>query len=317
MVKLIDIANAAGVSKAAVSYAFSADPEKRAKLSGKTRERILRTAQEYHYTPNILGRGFSMRKSFAVALLLPQHCTRNISKHNLGMFHGVSSVLAASDYNLQICFGCQERFLDSLEQHRIDGVVMVSKLSGSPMIEEIASRGIPLVLLGRTYDDPAGMIGSVGSDLDGFIRQTIRRFKKEKVRRIRVYRRSRWPLAVDEEVIRALETELPGNMNFDLGDLDDFEAPGDETDAVICRSMSPAAADFLRRDGRPAAVWSGGPLHLPGVFQQYHDSFGIGTLGTELLLGMIEGSRTAEKIFIPGCDPEKSEPSNIKFQQDF
>ncbi|MBO4646576.1 MAG: LacI family DNA-binding transcriptional regulator [Lentisphaeria bacterium] len=317
MVKLIDIANAAGVSKAAVSYAFSADAGKRAKLSSETRERILRTAKAFHYTPNILGRGFSMGKSFAVALLLPQHCTRNISKHNLGMFHGVSSVLAASDYNLLIFFGCQDRFLDSLEQHRIDGVAMVSRLSGSPMIGEIAARGIPLVLLGRTYDDPSGVIGSVGSDLDGFIRQTIRRFKTEKVRRIRLYRRSRLPLAVDEEVIRALEAQLPGNMSFDLGDLDDFEAPGDEIDAVICRSMSSAAAEFLRRDRRPAAVWSSGRLRLPGVFRQYHDSFKIGTRGTELLLGMIEGGRTAEKIFIPGCDPEKSEPSNVTFQQDF
>ena len=317
MVKLIDIANAAGVSKAAVSYAFSPDPGKRAKLSGKTRERILRTAKEFDYTPNILGRGFSMRKSFAVALLLPQHCTRNISKHNLGMFHGVSSVLAASDYNLLIFFGCQERFLHSLEQHRVDGVAMVSKLSNSPMIGEIAARGIPLVLLGRTYDDPAGMIGSVGSDLDGFIQQTVRRFKKEKVRRIRLYRRSRWQLAVDEEMIRVLEAQLPGNMSFDLGDLDDFEEPGDETDAVICRSMSSAAAEFLHRDRRPAAVWSGGPLHLPDVFQQYHDSVRIGTCGTELLLGMIEGRCTAEQIVIPGCDPEKSDPSNIKFQPDF
>ncbi|MBQ9337515.1 MAG: LacI family DNA-binding transcriptional regulator [Lentisphaeria bacterium] len=318
MVKLIDIAKAAGVSKAAVSYAFSPNPEKREKLSEETREKILKTAGEFHYRPNIFGRGLSLRKSFAVALLLPQHCTRNISKHNLGMFHGVSSLLSAGVYNLLIYFGCHSRFLDDLEQRRVDGVAMISKLADPPVIGEIAGHGIPLVLLGRTYDDPANEIGSVGSDLDGFVRKTLGRFRREKVRRIRLYCRSGQSLAVDRELIRSLENRLPElGMSFDLGDLDDFQAPGSEVDAVICRSLSTPAEKFLRSDARPRAVWSGAPLHLPGVFQQYHDSFQIGMKGAELLLDMIEGRSPGKTITIRGCEPGHGKKQEKILQPDF
>ena len=144
----------------------------------------------------------------------------------------------------------------------------------------------------------------MGSDLDGFIRRTLAQFKKRKVRRIQMYCRRRLPLAVDQEMIRALENQLPPlGMSFDVGDLDDFQTPPDGVDGIICRSLSRPAMDFLRTDPRPRAVWSGTPLRLPGVFQQYHDSFQIGRHGAELLLDMIEGRSQGKTITIKGRTP--------------
>ena len=120
MVKLVDIALAAGVSKAAVSYAFSNDPAKRGKLSPATLQRILHAASEFDYHPNWSARAFARQKSYNIALLMPERSAYNISGHYLGIFHGVSSAVGSSDYNLSVYFGWDQKFQNSIKPNRFD-----------------------------------------------------------------------------------------------------------------------------------------------------------------------------------------------------
>ncbi|MDD5727376.1 MAG: LacI family DNA-binding transcriptional regulator [Victivallales bacterium] len=62
-----DVAQKAGVSKAAASTALSAG-KSNVRLAPATRERILAAARELNYTPNIMARGLNRRKSFLLGI---------------------------------------------------------------------------------------------------------------------------------------------------------------------------------------------------------------------------------------------------------
>lgn len=319
MATLLDVAKAAKVSKAAASYAFSGDPAKRAKLSPETLERIRKVAAELCYVPSIQARAFSLRKNFAVALLLPSHCACNFSLHNLRMFHGVSTAVTASDYNLQVTFGCQERFLRDLEQRRFDGVVMVSKLVESPVIEEVARRGVPLVLLGRSWP-PESNIGSVTSDFAGFLREVAGHFREKGCRRVKLFCRQYSGFASDREFTAAFHTvAAEEGWSGAVAEPETF-APDDaeSCDALIFRTLSPAAEEFLRRDRRPAAVWSE-RFSAPrdDLWIGYYDSIAIGRKGVEMLFGMMDAGRPAAVLRVPHRNVAEDPAESGSYQLDF
>ena len=319
MARLRDVAKAANVSLAAASYAFSSAPEKREKLSAGTLERIRKVARELRYTPSIQARAFSLRRNFAVALLLPSHCAANFSQHNLRMFHGVSSAVTASDYNLQVTFGCQERFLHDLEQHRFDGVVMVSKLAESPVITTLASSGVPLVLLGRAWPPESG-VGSVTSDFTGFLREVALHFRTKGCRRVKLFCRQHSGFASDREFTAAFRTvaEEEG-WSVAVAEPEPF-APVDaeDCDALVFRTLSPAAEEFLRCDRRPAAVWSDRFSAPRGnLWIGYYDSIAIGRKGVEMLFGMMDAGRPAAALQVPYRKVEKDKTGSTSYQLDF
>ncbi|BAS15979.1 HTH-type transcriptional regulator MalR [Arthrobacter sp. Hiyo8] len=65
-VTINDVAQAAGVSKGAVSYALNGQPG----VSDDTRERILRVARELGWKPNLRAKSLSSAKAFAVGLVV-------------------------------------------------------------------------------------------------------------------------------------------------------------------------------------------------------------------------------------------------------
>ena len=318
MVKLVDVARIAGVSKAAVSYAFSADPVKRSKLSAATLERILLTAENLKYRPSMVGRGLSLGRTFSIALLLPEHCARNISPHNLGMFHGVSTVISASDYNLLVFFGCSKRFLADLAQHRFDGVMMISKLAEAQAIKQIAECKVPFVLLGRTF--PAEkLIGSTGSDFGAFAEKFLQKNQDLFPKKLRIYCRKSARLAVDMEVIEAVQTAARRyGVETAVDELDDFRELPQDTGAAVFRSVTPAVECFLQNSQLPAAVWTGKRLsERSGMLQCYHDSFNIGIRGSELLLDMISGTRSGENILVGERDVHYKRGGSADYKLDF
>src|SRR5260370_41492060 len=65
---MADVGSAAGVSKAAVCFAFNT-PER---LGQATLERVLGVAQDLGYPPHPAARALSMRRSGTIGLLIPQ-----------------------------------------------------------------------------------------------------------------------------------------------------------------------------------------------------------------------------------------------------
>lgn len=319
MTTLKEVAQAAQVSKAAVSYAFSSNPEKRAKLSEVTRNRILEIAEQLHYTPNIIGRGFSLRKSFSVALLLPSHCAYNISSHNLGMFHGVSIEVTNSDYNLLVFFGCQDKFLADLERRRFDGVLLVSKLEKAPAIDRLCAAGMPLVLLGRAFPPSAG-VGSVASDIPAWLDTQLHELRRKKCRRIALFCRPNNGFALDNEIIAAFrKRSQEWNIDGQIFDIQGFTPSAvDDYDGLIVRGSSPAIDDFLNTDTRPAAVLSNNLKSNRANLSVWHyDSTQIGRQGAQLLFELIEHPSHTRSIRVPCRNLRTMVPEESNYTLDF
>ena len=248
MVKLVDIARATNVSNAAVSYAFSSDPAKRAKLSPATRERILRTAERFNYRPSLTGRGFALRRSYNIALLMPLSCTRNMSAHYLGMFHGVSAGIAGSDYNLSVFFGCDEKFLGSVRNDRVDAVVVLARGQNPEVFGALAALEIPIVFLNRPAPPECPDAASCSSDYREWLTSALDDFEDRGIRRCTLYYRE--DRCGDREV-KALFEELCSAKSISCRSLprEAFSAPAgtsQEEGFVFCGS-SPEILAFLRR----------------------------------------------------------------------
>ena len=313
MVKLVDIARASRVSNAAVSYAFSSDPAKQAKLSAAkqaklsaaTRERILQTAARFNYRPNLTGRGFALRRSYNIALLMPVSCTRNMSGHDLGMFHGVSAGIAGSDYNLSVFFGCDGKFFDSVQSGRIDAAAVLARRTRSEAFGELAKLTIPLVFLNRPA--PPGCANAAGcrSDYRGWLTDVLDDFCRRGVKNCKLYyREERYG---DQEVKRLFE-KLCGDRSISGRSIRrlEFEAPDhlSKEDGYIFCGSSPGIFDFIwhNRDVHYVIISEMDSYRRSSLVPEklfYHDSEAIGRTGVEMLLSVLEHGKFPEEKRIP------------------
>jgi len=304
LVKLVDIAKAAQVSKAAVSYAFSSDPEKRAKLSAATLERILQTARQFNYRPSLTGRGFAKRRSYNIALLMPVSCTRNMSGHYLGMFHGVSSGIAGSDYNLSVFFGCDEKFFSSVNSGRVDGVAVLARRNESAVFGQLAKLSIPVVYLNRPAPYESDNVSSCCSDYRNWIEQVLNGFSMRGIKDCRLYYRP--DRCGDLEAERWFRFFAPEHKftacSFKRDEFATLECTAGC--GFIFLGSSPEILDFIRK--HPDADYmmiseSEQLLRYIGSRDKlfYHDSEPIGRAGVEILLDMLERNKKSEAKFIP------------------
>lgn len=165
MIRAQDVANAAGVGKTTVSYVFS--PEKSHLISPETRKRVMEAANRLGYRPSYLGKALSMKRSYNVALVLPARCAGNISLHLLGIFHGITQCAETSEYNVSVFFGASKRLFDRLEDHRLDGIIVIGLGSNTTLLDRLADLNLPMVVINRAYS-PRGHVGCVRSDLAGW-----------------------------------------------------------------------------------------------------------------------------------------------------
>jgi DNA-binding LacI/PurR family transcriptional regulator len=303
MITLNDLAAAVGVSKAAVSYALSDNPEKRSKVSPETRKKILAAAERLNYHPSLLGRGFSLSRSFNIALLLPRSCTGTISDHYLGMFHGVSSGIAASSYNLSVFFGCDDKFFNSVQSGQLDGVSVIARNPESPEFEKLGCLKSPLIFLNRTAPDGCPAAASCRSDYSAWIKEVITGFMAEKLRKVTVFVR---PDRAGDHEIAALTEKFckensldyicylrddfsPADMSFDCGYIFCGSSPEIRSYLAGCTiSYVMLASQETTRDAE---------LDRRKLF--YHDSFAIGKASVSLLIDMIEKHAAPAELIIP------------------
>lgn len=143
-----DVARRAGVSQSAVSRCFT----KGASVSARTRERIMRAADELGYRPNMIARSLITKRSNLVAVIVA----------NLGFNPEFTATLsrAFAARGLNLLFYTvdaeeeAERVIDQLWQYRVDGVVSATHLSARH-VAQLAQRRVPLVFLNRVSPDVA------------------------------------------------------------------------------------------------------------------------------------------------------------------
>lgn len=141
-----DVARAAGVSPALVSYVLNDGPRP---VSAEARARVLGAIEELGYRPNRIARALSQSRTNSIAMLMPDH----ENPHFAELAQAVEDEAFAADQVLVIgtTDNDPERersYLRSFLDRQVDGLLLIS--AGSrPDLELITRARIPVVLLDR------------------------------------------------------------------------------------------------------------------------------------------------------------------------
>ena len=163
--RLADVAARAGVGTSIASRVLNNDPT--VGVRPETRERILAAATELQYRPNAAARGLKSQRTTTIGLVIP-----NLAYPvNSEIIHGAERAASEAGYVLLIADG--EEFMQAgqayhrlLLEGRVDGLMIASASTSEPMLRDIISTDLPLILVNRragsvapsvTVDDALGM----------------------------------------------------------------------------------------------------------------------------------------------------------------
>jgi len=142
-----DVARLANVSQSTVSRVFTPG----ASVSKKTRERVLKVAEELNYSPNALARSLTKQKTNMVGLAMKD--IQNPFYHEvLGMF---SKKLRAKGYKILFLYTeneeIQQEELNQFLEYNVEGIIVTDAVISSNIVTKIYNHNIPIALFNR-YD---------------------------------------------------------------------------------------------------------------------------------------------------------------------
>ena len=154
-VTIKDIAERAGVSKGAVSYALNGRPG----VSDETRDRILAIANDLGWYPNRAARALSAARADSCGLVLARPArTIALEPFFMEFISGLESELSARSIalTLQLVRDVQEEievYRRWFGEHRVDGVLVVDLRQDDPRIDELVRLGLPAVVVGGPLEN--------------------------------------------------------------------------------------------------------------------------------------------------------------------
>ncbi|GAU70897.1 LacI family transcriptional regulator [Streptomyces sp. NBRC 110611] len=146
MANIKDVAERAGVSVATVSRVLNG----RSPVA-ETRERVLAAVRELGYRPNNVARALRTARTGALGLIISDLTNPFFTE----LADAVEDAARGLGYSLVIGNAGerpeqQDGYIRTLLDRRIDGLLVSSAGTGSPMLSEVVASGTPLVLLDRT-----------------------------------------------------------------------------------------------------------------------------------------------------------------------
>ncbi len=148
-----DIAEAAGVSSALVSYVLNNKAEE-ARVSAKTAKRISKIAKEMHYQPNQVAKSLKSGKSFSIGLIVTDISNPFFGRlarliENESNKAGYTVLFGSSDENAER----SRQLIDTLVNRQIDGIIIVPAEGSENQLKYLQEINIPFVLLDRYFED--------------------------------------------------------------------------------------------------------------------------------------------------------------------
>lgn len=270
-----DVAQQAGVSIATVSRALRDSGSVRQ----DTRARVLEAAQALNFTPSRLGRQLAERRHAANGIVFPDLSGPYYAEVVLG-YEAVAaererSVLILSTHGRANA----EAMVEDLAT-RCDGMVVMGRTVPDHVVERLASRGMPVVLLARP---PIGAIDSVNADNRSSAVALGRHVLERGARRLAFVGdpdaspdvADRWS-GLQEAVATAATA---GEATLDLVRVSGF---GEETGASVAR----------------AALESRGSRDLPDAFVCANDELALGLMDTLLAADVA----VPDRVMVTGWD---------------
>ena len=160
MVTMKDVARAAGVSQAAVSYAFSNSP----KVSASQRDHIYAVAQSLSYAgPNIVGSSLRSGRVGAVGIMVMESLGHALEDPStMLLMKGVVEVNELADVALTLLplvSSREEGFNSPAVRGLVDGVVLHNVTPTHPIIAALIHSGTPAVAIDSPADCGLPFIG--------------------------------------------------------------------------------------------------------------------------------------------------------------
>lgn len=149
-VTIADVAEAAGVSKTAVSFAFN-NP---ARLNVVTASRIIEIADSLGYRPDPVARMLTQRRTGTIGVLTPQALASIFANPFFGMFSaGVAAVAEEAGYGLHFISPLHGSLSRAIGRATVDGVVAIGLAADHPEITEIRRAGLPMTTVDSDHFD--------------------------------------------------------------------------------------------------------------------------------------------------------------------
>lgn len=158
-VTLKEVADALGVSTMTVSRAINNKPN----VDKKTKERILKTANEMGYTPNLVAKSLVSSKTYSIGVVIPE------ISHSFfpDVVKGIEEAANKENYQIFLTntsedYEKEKRNIEALRAKRVDGILVSSSQTEEDFsyYEKIIDSGLPLVFFDRC-------IGNIGASCIG------------------------------------------------------------------------------------------------------------------------------------------------------
>lgn len=149
-IKIIDVAELAGVSKSTVSQYLNGRFDY---MSEKTKERVKLAVSELDYVPNPIARSLKMDTTKTIGVVV-----RDITGfYTSRTIRGIDDFCKTSEYNLLIYNTdvdpeIEARSLEALYQLRVDGIIIASSGKNTDLIDKYIERGVPVVHFQLEHD---------------------------------------------------------------------------------------------------------------------------------------------------------------------
>lgn len=161
---IVDIARKLGVSAMTVSRALTGSAE----VSEKTRQKVVRCAEQLGYRPNRWARSLVTRRSSIVGVVIPDIAHSYFAE----ITRGIEEEVEKAGYDLLLCHSCldprkEETEIETLLGSRVEGLIVASEQpERSPQVfVRLKESGIPFVLVDRFFpgrDFPAVRVDDLG-----------------------------------------------------------------------------------------------------------------------------------------------------------
>ena len=154
MVTIYDVANATGFSPATVSKALNSYPG----VNHKTVSKVMATAKEMGYTPNIMARSLTTKKSWLVGMLFSEELFSCLKHPHFGeIFSSAQVHLCKAGYDVIIINntlgGNNISYLEHCHYRGVEGVLMAASSEFSEAVQCIVDSDLKIVSVEMKYDE--------------------------------------------------------------------------------------------------------------------------------------------------------------------
>ena len=146
--KITDIAELSGVSKATVSRVLNNSPN----VKEETREKIMKIIEKNNYYPNAIARNLSKRENNSIGVIIPDISNPFFAK----IVDKISIEAEKKGLNVFLCnsgeeFKNQEKFIKTLIEQRIKGIILIATRETYPKSDFLKEyiKEIPVIILDR------------------------------------------------------------------------------------------------------------------------------------------------------------------------